>query len=74
MKIHTITCVSDNFTEKEIEWTEKFVRKALKPLEREIKREEGDIVLHLKSDVVAFNPVGFSAPVKSRIEQLLRKA
>lgn len=73
MKLHTITCIEDNFTDEEIKETEMFVMSTLKPIEKEVLRDEGAIVLHLKSNEVAFNPIGFSAFTKARIEKLLRK-
>lgn len=77
MKIHTITCIEDNFTESEIKSTEDYVLNTLSPIKPLIERETTDntgIVLYLRSDVVHFMPVGYSILVKSKISQVLRYA
>ena len=72
MVIHTISCISDNFTEDEIKKTERFVTKKLTKVMPLLRIQGGDIVLYLKSDIVIFNPIGFTPSVKSIIENLLR--
>ena len=77
MNIHTITCISDAFTDEEIKSTEKFVRRKLKSVEKLLKLnggEEAGIVLYIKPTEVNFMPVGYSKPVHSLISNRLKKA
>lgn len=77
MKIHTITCISDEFTEEEIQFTEQFAIDALTPVKSLLERfgsEDSGVVLYLKSDVVNFMPVGYTPAIKSIIRKKLLEA
>lgn len=72
MKIHSITCISDNFTEDEIKRSEDYVIGKLAPIMANLKRKSGMVVLLIKSDVIIYKVIGFSPMYKIRIENLLR--
>lgn len=72
MNIHTITCISDNFTQDEISATEEIIRKALSPIEKKINRDDGIIILFLKAEELSYKLYGFSALTHNDIKQILK--
>jgi hypothetical protein len=72
LKIHSITCISDNFSEDEIASAELFVMNKLSPIANNLKRKSGTVVLFIQSDKIRYKVIGFSPLYKLRIENLLR--
>lgn len=72
MKIHSITCISDNFTNEEIQSAEQFVLTTLKPILSKIKGKQGTIVLLIQSDKITYKIIGFSPLYYIKIKNLLR--
>lgn len=72
MKIHSITCVSDGFTDEEIASAENFVLTTLSPIIGKIKNKPGTIVLLIQPNKIAYRIIGFSPIYYLRIKNLLR--